>query len=84
MTKKKTLNLNVGPLGKAETFCNEFVINMTRTVIIHQLVEQIEELQKTIEEGSGAEVTVAKVLLKEIENQIETLLETNEVLGAEQ
>ena len=85
MTKnKKTLNLSVGPLGKSEKFCNDFTINMTRTVILQQLIEQIEELQKTIDDGTGAEVTVAKILLKEVETQIESLLETNEILGAEQ
>jgi len=84
MSKKKLPNLSVGPLGESEKFCNDFSINMARTVIIQQLVEQIEELQKTIDEGSGAEVTVAKLLLLEIENQITSLLDTNEAMGIEQ
>ena len=83
--KKMQYTLQVGEFAKAEKFAIDFTTNMTRTVLLQQLVEQLEELERSIEESSSkSERFIAQTLLEQVEEQLMFLTSEESVFGEEQ
>lgn len=83
--KKKVYTLQVGRFAKAEKFAFDFTTNMTRTVLLQQLVEQMEELENSLEEStSKSERVIAQALLEQVEEQLTFLTSEDSVFGEEQ
>ena len=59
----------VGPFGKAEAFLESFVHNAIRQRIFMELLEELDQLEAVLKEGTEEEKRLAQMLRDQLEEQ---------------
>ena len=59
----------IGPFGKAEAFLDSFVYNAIRQRIFMELLEELDQLEIVLEEGSEEEKKLAQMLHTQLTEQ---------------